>query len=1102
MTLEWTEGLFKDYVPGSLINSAKFQVFFQILEGCVRVGDRILLFSQSLFTLTLLEEFLQRSYIPGTYEGWLRNRSYFRLDGSTSAQEREKLINEFNMNPNIRLFLVSTRAGSLGINLVGANRVVVFDASFNPCHDTQAVCRVYRYGQKKECHIYRLVTDNSLEKRIYDRQVNKQGIADRIVDEMNPDAHLSSKEISNLLVENESDPDPIDMTDKAEKYRDQILHEVVLKHGSLFTKPPFRHESLLVDRKDKKLSRAEKRLAKRSYELEKQANISYSRPSYAAFYPKTQSGQQVIMGTKIGGVVYAKPVGTVRPLQAEMGQRLEGGNIIHRPNILSRGAQPNFPVEALAKQGVSVQQITVPKEVSIPTNSGDGKPILLKAGQSVMVIKTQKGIYLRLNDGKIVAIRVPPGNEEVFGLPLNKGSVTIVPTIVNSPRPRMQHMGRGGARRGRPPMAMQYATGNIITKGQMPVRITKKPMTNIRGGKAYQTIAMPVSGGSATPQALLNKSVVITPATKATALATSKAVRNIKLNPKLTVTTTPKGNNAGPSTSGVAATKMTAVPKITKKTTLAQLANLHRNEKLKKLNQAKKEQEKDSGSSTVDNCKSESGEEADGPVNLVSKKEEADSPKKEEGESCEAVGGGSDSGAAGLGKEHHGLGGSNHLSDSAASEASKMADNSSPLPGKRDDKLGTADASTGLVTSDGGPTTDSSSPSLHSNEVVLGAPSKSAVGFGMRDLAKPLSSSVSNSESRTGIVKPQVQQTPNKPTASLTPLQSMSNLLPPGGPGPPGAPHTISSASLGSNVAQVAPHVHQSGLSTSNTYAGSQSPFLPSTTQAQFSGNGGSYGTMSSMSSPMPATTQQATTTYPTMSDSPQLSQQQHQIQQSQQSSLSSTLAHAGSGLVHSSRSGGLGGADSPLNLSHLLNSQVFDAVPEDLSSPHSHASALDYLNYTLSTGTSAFRRPDYQATLSPDLQSLINSATSQQSLTSSLPGAAHAASNPAVTSPSPFPSYQPPTYPQYAPSYRTGTSVSASPYAAYAGQYPPYAAQYPPGLAPHAATTAQPPTMGQYGALHTPPNPYQTYPAPPTPGRSPYSSTLGGFSHGPYPPM
>lgn len=221
--------------------------------------------------------------------------------------EREKLINEFNTNLNVHLFLVSTRAGSLGINLVGANRVVVFDASWNPCHDTQAVCRVYRYGQKKPCFVYRLVMDSCLEKKIYDRQVNKQGMSDRVVDECNPDAHLSMKEVTSLCWDDEKESEISDYSDKLEKYRDVVAQEIIKSFSKCMTKEPFQHESLLIDRKEKKLSMAEKRLAQRGYELEKQAAL---KPNYLAGQPGSGTHYRT-MRTPDGAIVH-RPVASVK----------------------------------------------------------------------------------------------------------------------------------------------------------------------------------------------------------------------------------------------------------------------------------------------------------------------------------------------------------------------------------------------------------------------------------------------------------------------------------------------------------------------------------------------------------------------------------------------------------------------------------------------------------------------------------------------------------------------------------------------------------------------------------------------------------------------
>ncbi len=297
ISYDWAKDLFTDYVAGLIENSNKFVIFFQLLDEAIKIGERMLMFSQSLLTLDLIEDYLSKRTIPGTDgQPWCNGLNYFRLDGSTSASERDRLINEFNRAEAIKvpLFLVSTKAGSLGVNLVGANRVVIFDASWNPCHDSQAVCRVYRYGQDRPCYIYRLVSDKCLERKIYDRQVNKQGMSDRVVDESNPDNYLSSKDVHTLWDDDDVLQELPDIkwnmeksADKAKKLGDDILAKLIEDFGSkCLSNSPFTHESLLVDRKEKKLSKREKRMAQRHFDQEKNAQISYTRPSYANFYPK------------------------------------------------------------------------------------------------------------------------------------------------------------------------------------------------------------------------------------------------------------------------------------------------------------------------------------------------------------------------------------------------------------------------------------------------------------------------------------------------------------------------------------------------------------------------------------------------------------------------------------------------------------------------------------------------------------------------------------------------------------------------------------------------------------------------------------------------
>lgn len=268
---DWARKVFTNYQPGCLENSHKMSLLFTMIDRIVSQGERLLLFSQSLLTLNLIEKFLNARLVPEKSERWRLNSNYYRLDGSTSPTDREKLINTFNSGENIKLFLLSTRAGSLGINLIGANRIIVFDASWNPCHDAQAACRIYRYGQTKNCFIYRLICDNSLERVIYDRQISKEGLSHRVVDELNPETNI--KEIASLLKSfNVEEVPPLNMSQESIiAIPDPLVQEICAQFPSYLTTEPFQHESLLLDHKETKLTKTEKQKAFENYQMDKQA---------------------------------------------------------------------------------------------------------------------------------------------------------------------------------------------------------------------------------------------------------------------------------------------------------------------------------------------------------------------------------------------------------------------------------------------------------------------------------------------------------------------------------------------------------------------------------------------------------------------------------------------------------------------------------------------------------------------------------------------------------------------------------------------------------------------------------------------------------------
>lgn len=192
--------------------SGKMQVVKQLLKLWKYEGHKTLLFTQSRQMLDILEEFIKFK------DPELSDIRYLRMDGTTNISNRQDLVDRFN-NEEYEVFLLTTRVGGLGVNLTGANRIIIFDPDWNPSTDLQARERAWRIGQKREVSIYRLMISGTIEEKIYHRQIFKQFLMNKVLTDPKQKRFFKTNELQDLF-----------SLGGEEGYSTEALNEEVAKH--------------------------------------------------------------------------------------------------------------------------------------------------------------------------------------------------------------------------------------------------------------------------------------------------------------------------------------------------------------------------------------------------------------------------------------------------------------------------------------------------------------------------------------------------------------------------------------------------------------------------------------------------------------------------------------------------------------------------------------------------------------------------------------------------------------------------------------------------------------------------------------------------------
>lgn len=236
--LSWAKEVLNGCEVGNIENSYKIKLLMDAIDLTHKKGEKIVVFSQFTKTLDLIESYVNKIF--------KKNEQYFRLDGSVKLEDRGIMVDKFNNDSNSVLFMLSTKAGGLGLTLTAAARLIIMDSSWNPSDDLQATFRIYRYGQKSKTYIYRFITSDSIDEIIWDTCIHKMLLFKNVVD--NVPTKLNKKSEVVLL---DTKPKKI--------YEDNVKMEILDEDSILMGLQKLNagvinnimhHESLFIDDKD------------------------------------------------------------------------------------------------------------------------------------------------------------------------------------------------------------------------------------------------------------------------------------------------------------------------------------------------------------------------------------------------------------------------------------------------------------------------------------------------------------------------------------------------------------------------------------------------------------------------------------------------------------------------------------------------------------------------------------------------------------------------------------------------------------------------------------------------------------------------------------